>query len=675
MPFVAAGAAESGPQDRYRGDIDGLRAISIVAVVLFHAGVDRFAGGYVGVDVFFVISGFLITGLLIREVDRTGSVSMQEFYARRIRRLLPLSFTTIATTLVAGVWLLPPLARERLIDDARYASVYLANWRYAGQATTYSDTEVTDSLLVHYWSLAIEEQFYLLWPILIVAGVWIARRLHRRPGPVLAVLLGVLGVSSFITSVVLTNDRGFGAYYLTHTRLWEMAVGAGLAFAIPLIRRLPRPVPDLIGLSGLAMITFAATTYDETTSFPGSAALVPVLGCGLVLVAGAQAHGLVARALAIAPMRFLGRLSYAWYLWHWPAIGIALLLRDRYDWTIGVGATTALGVGGSFGLAWVSHHLIENPVRHSSRLRGRPRRNFAVGAALTFAPLVIGAVLLATVDRGDTEIVLDDGLKLQSPAEAAADEILSDPSCHMSFAGVDTPPQCVFGDPDGDITVVLLGDSHARQWLDAFDLLGQREGWRIVSWTKSACSIIDVDIYLPALEKPYNECTEWRDNVVRSTAELGGADVVVLARSAGSRRHVMVGDEVLDESAIGPTWQAGFQRTVTAFTAIADKVVITTDTPWPGFAPPECLASNPGDIAACSFDLTTSIRDSVLLAVERPVAESAGVRFVDSAALVCTVDPCSVVADDGTILYRDSHHLTRTYTLSLLDELAGWVTD
>lgn len=664
---------------RYRGDIDGLRAVSIGAVVLFHAGVSRFAGGYVGVDVFFVISGFLITGLMLREIERSGRVSMSVFYARRIRRLLPMSAVTIITTLAAGVWLLPPVARQQLVDDARAATLYIANWRYAGQATAYSDTEVTDSLLVHFWSLAIEEQFYVLWPILIFLGLTIARFSGRHVRPILGFLLGALGVVSLVLSITITNAEGVGAYYLTHTRLWEMAAGAGLALGIHRIPSLPTRALDLLGVVGLGLITFAAITFDATTPFPGSNALYPVIGCLAVLIAGSQEPGVVARALATSPLRLVGRLSYGWYLWHWPAIGISLLLRDRYEWGLGVGATTAAAVAVSFGLAWISHHTIENPVRHASWLRVSERPNYVLAAALTAIPLVFGAVLIANVDRGDTEVVRDEeGREIvltQTPAEAAEDQVHADARCHLGLADVVPADDCVFGDPNGDLTVVVLGDSHARQWIDAIDQLGQEEGWRVHSITKSACAIVDVSLYLPSQARPYDECDTWRSEATARVAEIGQIDVAILARAATQVDRVLDGDRIVPAEEVTPFWSAGFERTAATFSELADKVVLLIDTPWPGFSPPACLSDNPDDITECSFTLAEGRRDLVLVEAERDVAEAYGVRVVNPVPLVCEADPCTVVSEEGIILYRDTHHLTRTYTLTLLDDIRTWVTD
>lgn len=667
----------SGSTIGYRGDIDGLRAISIVVVVLFHAGVDRFAGGYVGVDVFFVISGFLITGLLVREIERSGRVSMRDFYARRIRRLLPLSFLTIIATLAAGLWLLPPVAREALVADTRAAALYVANWRYAAQTTAYSDAQVTDSLLVHYWSLAIEEQFYVLWPVLIVSGLGISRLVRRPHTLVLGGLLGTLGIVSLALSITITNHEGVGAYYLTHTRLWEMAAGAGLALTIHRIPKLPTITLDVAGAIGLILIGIAAVSFDATTPFPGSAALLPVVGCAAVLVAGSQQPGAIASVLATAPLRLIGRLSYAWYLLHWPSIGIGLLLRERYGWSWSIGATTAAAVIGSLGLSWVLHHTIENPVRRADVLRNRRGTNYAMGAALTLAPVLLGIALIANVDRGDDNVVfqgVDGPLQLsQTPVEAMNDAVHGDSSCHSNFSETVPADDCIFGDPNGAVTIVLLGDSHARQWLDALDLLGREEGWKVHAWTKSACSIVDADVYLTAQERPYDECKEWRAAVTDVVAELEDVDLVLLARAGTYLQRVVIGGAIASTDDALDHWRDAYIRTAHTFDALANEVVLVADTPWPGFSPPECLSGRPEDVRDCSFDRDTARRDLAMLEVERPISDDLGIRIVDPVPLVCPEDPCPVVTPEGVITYRDSHHLTRTFSLSLRSAIRSWI--
>jgi peptidoglycan/LPS O-acetylase OafA/YrhL len=663
------------PVEQYRGDIDGLRAISIIAVVLYHAGVDATAGGYVGVDVFFVISGFLITGLLAREVAKTGRVSLRDFYARRIRRLLPLSATTLLVTLLSGLWLLPPTARQALVDDVRAASLYVANWRYATQATAYSDTEVTDSLLVHYWSLAIEEQFYVIWPLVIALGAAIARLTRRPNGQTSGVLLGIVGVASFAASVIITDREGIGAYYLTHTRLWELAAGAGLALTIHRVPQLSRGTRDLIAAIGLGAIAVAIFTYDEATSFPGTAALLPVFGSLTVLLAGAQGLTHVGRAIGAPPLRLLGRLSYAWYLLHWPAIGVGLLLRDRYEWTVGPGVVTAGSIVVSLVLAWFAHHAIENPVRFAGRLKRGYLPTLSLGLGLTLLPLVVGAVMLSVVDNGNREVVFEgpDGefALTQTPAAAATDEVQLDSVCHAHTNDVEPAPNCVFGDPTGDRTIVLLGDSHARQWLDVLDLVGREEGWKIYAWTKSACSIIDNTVELTVQARAYSECDDWRAAVTQSVVDLGGVDHVLLAR-ANYTEKLMINDGLVSSADAPAVWDDAINRTVASFANTSDDIILLSDTPWPGFAAPNCLSAVGATLDGCSFSAVASRRDATLTAVEQAAAETLAFRPIDPFPLVCDLDVCSTVTSDGLIKYRDSHHLTRTFSLTLADEVKSW---
>ncbi|MEZ5166066.1 MAG: SGNH hydrolase domain-containing protein [Acidimicrobiales bacterium] len=297
-----------------------------------------------------------------------------------------------------------------------------------------------------------------------------------------------------------------------------------------------------------------------------------------------------------------------------------------------------------------------------------------VGTAL---PLVVGAALLANVDRGDTavQVTAPDGQVVigMTPAEAEADEPRLVPECHTDQGDPGAPIGCAVGDPAGDYSVVLLGDSHARQWIDALDAVGRREGWRVHVWTKSSCTIVDAHTYLSTQERAYDDCDEWRVHVRERIAELDHVDEILFTRAAGVRRMILDGDRLLDPSEIGPLWSAAFGRTLAQFQTLADQVTFLSDTPWPGFKPPACLSEHGGDPEECTFTLAGTVVDDDLLAIERPIAGAAGVRIVDPRPLVCPDAPCRVVTPDGTITYRDSHHLTRTFTMTLLDQIRLWV--
>jgi peptidoglycan/LPS O-acetylase OafA/YrhL len=678
---ATVGALASGERS-YRTDIDGLRALSILLVVAFHAGWERFGGGYVGVDVFFVLSGYLITGLLIKEYRTQGRISLTEFYARRIRRLLPLAAVVLVVTLALGLWLLPPLSRVELVGDARAAALYFANWRFASQATAYSDAAVTDALLLHYWSLSVEEQFYLLWPLLVVAAGWWARRKSwLRFDLVLGGFLASLVIASLGSSVLLTSRLGPGAYYATHTRLWEMGIGAGLALVLPRLAR-PRPVvAEAMGVLGLGAVVGTAVIYDATTAFPGIAALVPVIGTVLLLIAGSQRSTRIARALSSGGLPTLGRWSYAWYLWHWPLIGVARLLNERANGAWSEQVATFAAVAASLALAALSHRLVENPIRYSSVLRTQPRSNFVLGASLTLLPVMAGLAFLLVGDIGNrttAPVAAEEGATegmvvpvSMTPLDASKDQVSVGPSsCHAEQAASEADLSCVFGDPDGHSTVALIGDSHARHWLPALDRIAQEEGWRLLSVTKSGCNPLDVPAWNANYERPYHECDAWRDSLLEQLHDEPEVGLVIVGRSLGHRATVLDDGELLPRSEIGPVWRAGARRTFDRLRTVSPRIVVLRDTPWAPKDVPTCLSEVWPDVADCDFPQPgRESDDTELYEAERSVAPE-GVSFLEVGDLVCPSDPCHMVTVDGVIKYRDRHHLTQTFSRSLAPELA-----
>jgi peptidoglycan/LPS O-acetylase OafA/YrhL len=686
----------------YRADIDGLRAVSILLVVAFHAGIARFPGGYVGVDVFFVLSGYLITGLLLKEHDTHGRVRLAEFYARRARRLLPMAALVLSLTTVAGLWLLPPLSRVELLRDARAAALYVANWRYSVQATAYSDAEVTDSLLLHYWSLSVEEQYYVLWPLLIVAAGWLVTRIARlRFRPTLLGMLGAVVAGSLAASLLLTERLGPAAYYATHTRLWEMGIGALLAFTVPGLHRLPRWAAESLSVAGVTAIVVAAMSYSAESAFPGWLALVPVLGTAAVIIGGHGGTTALSSLLSLRPMTALGRWSYGWYLWHWPAIGLALLWNEQQAAPLARSAVIAAAVVGSLILAIGSYKLVETPLRYAAWLRRGVRPSLAMGATLTLAPVaLIGVALLAGTSLGGAAVTVAEsepgaedvtlasarGWELglpqapMTPAEAVEDRgDLGRPSCHV--AQPDTAPaspqDCTFGDPDGTSVVVLTGDSHAHHWLPALDIIGKERGFAVLLASKSACTPIDVPIWSGSFSRPYSECAEWRAaslDVARSLDRPVG--MVVIARSRGYRDILLDEDgQRLDDLAEATAlWQEGSHRTLEAWSEITPNIVVLRDTPRARHDVPTCLSEHPSDPERCSLDLATDWgSDAWQYFGEWSAGQDLDVEiaFVDPTPLVCSAHACRMITDTGIIKFRDRHHLTAAFARSLAPGLDG----
>jgi peptidoglycan/LPS O-acetylase OafA/YrhL len=649
----------------YRADLDGLRAISVLLVIAFHAGITQLAGGFIGVDVFFVISGFLITGILLAEATKTRSISLRNFYARRIRRLLPLSALVLVATVLAGIVFVPALDRGRLLGDARSAALYFSNWRFAGQATAYADIGPGDSLFVHYWSLSIEEQFYLVWPLIIlVTTMLVARRKPERLRLALGSVLSVVAVSSFVLSIVLTRVQGQSAYYGTHLRLGELATGAALAVAVGHVGRLRGLAARIAGVAGIACIVLAATLYDRTTPFPGSAVLLPVFGAALVIASGVFRPTGVGRLLGRPPLPAIGRISYAWYLWHWPALGITSLALGENASPTAKTFGTILAVVASLALAIGSHHLLENPIRFSERLKRSWRRGLALGLALT--AVSVGTTMLPTPVAA-TRPVTAEGKHAMTPEEARLDTVQGMGRCHIAYRTTSAASGCVFGDPAGDKTIALVGDSIAQQWFPAFERVARANHWRLLAWTKDACVFIDVLIHVGPLNRPYYECVTWRRNVInRMRSFPGGVDLVVVGRSTYALVNVLTAEgKPIASGTLDTVWAQAAARTFSRLRAVADHVILIPDTPLSPHDVPSCLSEFPSEPDRCRFPRKRVLeRGKTLTTAERETAPP-GVEVIDLSGSICPSDPCPVVTAGGVIIYRDTHHMSATFSATL----------
>lgn len=682
---TATSRPASGHVDGIRLDIEGLRAIAIGTVLLYHAGLPV-PGGFIGVDVFFVISGFLITSLLVREVERDRRVSLPRFYARRARRLLPASALVLAVTALITWATAPVVAWRTFGGDLVSAALYVVNWRLADRSVDYLAEGTGASPVQHFWSLAVEEQFYIVWPLLLIAVAWAVRRHGWRVRATMAGGLAVIVVPSLAWSVYLTEASPGPAYFVTTTRLWELGIGAFVAVGAALWPRIPAVFAAATGWTGLAMIAGGAVLFDATFSWPGAWALVPTLGTALVLVSGSVHTRSPQRLLSYGPAVWVGSLSYSIYLWHWPIlIGFENLYGDP---------TTAEGlvlVMVTLIPAWLSLKLLEDPVRFSKSLVASTRRTLGLGAALTAVGVVAGLVLTLAVPRVDTDApamgaaalstsedgTLDgvediDSAAGISPAPAAATDDVPDAydrGCQVDHEGT-APKLCEYGDPEGSRTVVLAGDSKAVQWISALDEVASRQGWRLVTMTKSSCGLYAADRSENGV--PYRECRAHNRAVVDKLATLS-PDLLIV-----SQRHDTARDPQSGENSRAAMVQ-GLVKVWRPLVESGTEVIALLDNPTPvrpdgsSFEVYECVAEHTDDLRGCGFPREAAIAESGAGALTDAAAEVPGVGIVDLTDALCNDSTCPPVIGN-TLVYRQGSHLTDTYVRSLTDILEQRLT-
>ena len=692
----------------FRTDIEGLRAVAVLAVVFFHAGVPGIDGGFAGVDIFFVVSGFLITGVLWRDVAATGRVGLAEFYGARARRLLPAGCVVLVATAVGAALLLPPLQARAVLGDGIASALYVGNYRLALHGTDYLAADTPPSPFQHYWSLGVEEQFYLLWPALIIGVAWLVRRRTRRRGPDHApsttpylVVLALVATVSFALSLDWTRTLPPWAFFSLPARAWELAAGGLVALSVRHWRRLPPVVAAAAGWAGLALIVFACLRLGEKTPYPGTAALLPVLGTVLVIGAGCATPRLgVGRGLSLSPMRAVGRVSYSWYLWHWPVLLLAPIVLGR-----SLDLTDRLAmVMVSAGLAGLTLALVENPVRFAAPLRRSASRSLVLGGAVTAVAVCAALVLLVArpvpVGHGAAAAALTVTAPVESatpavdPRDAAVHDMTaqvqaavaesaglqavpSNLSPPLADAPADKPAvfvngcvrswlevgqdECASGDVTSATTVALVGDSHAAMWAPAFETAAEQHHWRLETMGKVTCPLLDLPLTSPYLGREYSECEQWRGEILdRLRTERPRLVVLNMSRRYGAD---------FGFSVYGGPWLDSLTRLVTELRATGAAVLVLGPVPDPQSTVPTCLSAHLDDATACSPPRPVAVNDAGV-AAEAAATAAGGGRYADLTTLFCTTERCPVVVGND-LVYRDDNHLTLEHAQALSPVIAA----
>lgn len=677
MTFSAPALPHTGrPGGGFRAEIQALRAIAVLVVLLFHIWPDSLPGGYVGVDVFFVISGYLITSILFREFEANGRISVWNFYVRRIRRLLPAA----TLVLVAIALVTPLLPQTRWPDNVQgivASALYVQNWWLARQAVDYLAAESEPSMLTHFWSLSVEEQYYIFWPLLLMLVGLLPAAWRSRPGRLFASLVIGVAAASLVYSVWLTSHNPPLAYFSTLTRAWELGVGGILAVTVRW-RSLGQGFRDVLGWTGVAMIAIAALAYDRSTPFPGYAAALPVLGAAFV-IAARDSNGLLSSYawLKTRPFQYFGDISYSLYLWHWPVIIVYGALSGRspdlLDGLIIFGVSTAL--------AHQSKNLVEDAFRHPRDGKDKEAawKPFALGAGCIL--LSLGAAWAAprpwraadadvrpmvaaapTVASHPGAAVLSDGTRAEAgaallPEPATAREDLPAPyrdRC-LSRGSSKAVKVCEYGQRDGRRTVMLVGDTYAAQWQPALEEVAQANGWRLAVAAKTGCALGDV---APANSdgSAFEACESWRADLVRKVDRMK-PDLLLVAQAPSVRIRGHEGGKATAEALSG-----ALQGFVAGRVQAGIPVAFLRSTPMMG---KDCR--DPGALAGCKRPRKRALvdPDPVLVAASR----LEGVPVLDLTDGICLADACPAVVGN-VVVYRGAAHLTATYARTLGPALA-----
>jgi peptidoglycan/LPS O-acetylase OafA/YrhL len=690
----------------FRRDIEGLRALAVGFVILFHAKFLGLTGGFIGVDVFFVVSGFLITSLLINEHSSVGEISLKNFYARRARRLLPASALVIGLTALASRIWLEPLRLKDIGTDAVASGGFFANILFGVRSTDYLQAGQPPSPFQHFWSLSVEEQFYIVWPALLMLLLWKSRERHTRA----IVAVSILSVASLALCIWQTTQSQPWAFFGLHTRAWELGIGALVALCWKYVEQLPTNFRAVIGWLGLFAIVVSGLTITEKMAFPGKLALLPVVATALVLMAGQHAHWGPQRILSLQPLQWIGARSYSIYLWHWPV----LIIAESHAARALTVTERLIAIAASVIAASLSHHFLENPVRHSVSLQAKPRLALMVGGALIVMSLGVGFVLRTSSVALSTDVIAEAPVAIAStttsttapvvstdstvaPVEtttslvtipegpppsivnptapidaviagALTDEVpanlqpslrgasgdkpeIYDNGCHVNLISIE-PKICEYGDTTSDFTVALYGDSHAAQWFPALNQIAIDHQWRLIILTKMGCTAIDLITANSLVGPTYPGCRPWREKVLE---RLSAENVRVVFMTNSNRLTDPSTGQPFADSIV----KAGSATLITQLQSMGISPIVITDTPYPGTDVPICLSKAIKNVGSCAVSRDKGIRAN-RQQTSIDVAVDNNAQYLDVSHWVCSLDTCPVITGN-ILMYRDSHHLTTTY--------------
>lgn len=637
----------------FRGDLQGLRAIAILLVILAHAGLDIVPGGFIGVDIFFVLSGFLITGLLLRELEQTERIDFMRFYARRLQRLLPALVLMLIISSGFSFWFFSGVESRSQLASFPFAVTWTSNLYFTFTTFDYFNELADRDLFLHTWSLGVEEQFYLIWPAMLLFFFWLGgQRLSTSQNAFRLILSGLIIalIMSFILSFYWTANSPLAAFYLMPSRIWQFSLGAIVYFIFHCdfsgkknLRSALNPIFTYLLLgAGLLLILISAFLLHPDLAYPGAWALLPSIGAALIIAAGHTfpkgSDGPISHPVLV----WLGDRSYSLYLWHWPIfmIGFSMGFQGQLMPTLSMILLSLLA-------SILSFRFIELPFWKGRWSHAKP--GMVIGLALFIMATAI--------------LVMYQGLRHLPQANTDTDQsnqwrgdmpVIYHQSCDAWYTHARVEP-CAFGLETAEKTVVFLGDSIGAQWFSMLPEIFPEPHWRIFVLTKSSCPMVDEDFYYSRIGKIYQVCTDWRNSVLDGLQKLR-PDVIIMG-SAATYDFTQT------------QWIEGSSRVLERLNNAQTSIFIIPGTPSLGFDGPGCVARNlssDGHIARADCLAKDRIKHiaPVVGFLEQAVNRFPNTYLLNLNDLVCPGGSCNAINEQGIIVFRDTQHLTDTFVRS-----------
>jgi peptidoglycan/LPS O-acetylase OafA/YrhL len=584
-------------------------------------------GGFIGVDIFYVISGYLITGLILRQIQETGSLNLKNFYQRRIKRLLPASVLVLIITAAFSYLILPPIGRAELGRNVLAVGLLVSNYAFAYWETDYQNLGADPSALLHYWSLAVEEQFYLIWPIFILL---ISKMGLRK----IKWAIFSIFVISLLFSIWQTQSSSILAFYSLHTRAWELAAGALILFIPKTFSLKYLKFQKVLFLLGLGLISYATIFYNSQTPFPGVAALVPVIGTFLLVNSignWPKAAGVISNNKIT---QWLGAISYSLYLWHWPVLLLPSIYLDRP--LLGIEKTLCVIV--TIILAHLTHKFVEQPIRYANL----DTKTVYKTLAATF--VTITAISTVIISSHTTSIYVKEINKSFDLVEITNKPRIYSDGCNAG-GGKTASSNCTYGDLSSSKSIVLFGDSHAAQWFEPLNVIASNYGFKLISLTKSACPAFE----LPTVSKnSYKDevCAAWQESSIKRINELSPEFVIVSSFS-----HYNLYEKNNQKENIYVLGQKDLYNKLKGSVA---NLIYLSDTPKPVKDIPKCLSNNP--LKSCN-EIDRSSNE---------VYE--GFVTIDPYTWFCK-EGCKAV-NGNYVVYRDASHISVDASLAVTKNLS-----